>query len=120
MASETTQPPKPEVKKMPSTKAQQALEALAKIETLKSEAVTELLAERAKIDEQLAQLGYTDGRAKKKGTRAGAGAVDPTRPCSVCNFLTTPNHDARKHRAQGDNKKPFTAKELEQFGLKKA
>ena len=122
MANETA-PPKSEVRKtMATTKAQQVLEALAKIETPKAEAITELLADRAKIDEQLAQLGHSDGKpaAKKRGTREGAGTVDPDKPCSVCNFVTVPNHDARKHRAQGDAKKAFTAKELEAFGLKKA
>jgi hypothetical protein len=122
MADDTKTTPKPEVKKMASTKAQQALEALAKIETLKAEAIQELLADRQKIDDQLGQLGYTDRKPARKrgGAREGAGTVDPTKPCSVCNFLTSPNHDARKHRAQGDNKKPFTVKDLEQFGLKKA
>jgi hypothetical protein len=119
MANETALP-KPEVKKMASTKAQQALEAIAKIETLRAEGIAELLAERTKLNEQLAQLGYMEHTApKKRGTRAGAGTVDPTKPCSVCNFITTPNHDARKHRAQGENKKAFNAKELEAFGLKK-
>jgi hypothetical protein len=121
MANETAIP-KSEVRKtMATTKAQQVLEALAKIETLKAEAITELLADRAKIDEQLAQLGHSDGKpAGKKKTREGAGAVDPNKPCSVCNFVTVPNHDARRHRAQGEAKKAFTAKELETFGLKKA
>jgi hypothetical protein len=39
--------------------------------------------------------------------------------CDVCNFVTSPTHDGRKHRSQGDNKKPFTAKELAELGLTK-
>ena len=94
----------------------------ALLDNAKKEALTK--AETAIAD--LNSLGFTyrlvegDTAPKKRGARAGAGTVDPTKPCSVCNFLTTPNHDARKHRAQGDAKKPFSVKELEAFGLKKA
>lgn len=59
-----------------------------------------------------------DSKGSKKSGITRKRADDA--PCSVCNFVTIPQHDARKHRSQGDNKKPFTAKELESFGLKKA
>lgn len=56
---------------------------------------------------------------KKKPSTGATRQRDPNAPCSVCNFVTTPAHDARKHRAQGDNKKPFTPKELADLGLAK-
>jgi hypothetical protein len=41
-------------------------------------------------------------------------------PCPVCKFKTSPLHDARKHRGQGNRKRVFTAAELKEFGLEKA
>jgi hypothetical protein len=49
--------------------------------------------------------------ASKKGTLKEA-------PCSVCEFQTSPPHDARAHRGQA-KKKPFTAAELEEKELTK-
>ena len=40
-------------------------------------------------------------------------------PCAVCGFETNPAHDGRKHRPQGENKKPFSESELKELGLKK-
>ena len=37
---------------------------------------------------------------------------DPNKPCDICKFVTSPPHDGRKHRSQGENKKPFTDAEL--------
>lgn len=126
MAEETKTSSKPEVKKMT------ILEQLKKLDEQRAKLIEEAKAAAMKkvqegIDE-LTALGLEYkltaiedvAPAKKRGSREGAGQIDPTKPCSVCNFLTSPNHDARKHRAQGENKKPFTAKDLEQFGLKKA
>jgi hypothetical protein len=49
--------------------------------------------------------------ASKKGTIKEA-------PCSICEFQTSPPHDARAHRGQ-TKKKPFTAAELTEKGLTK-
>lgn len=123
MANETA-PPKSEVKRM------SVLEQLKKLDEQRAKLLDGAKAEALKKAEEavaeLNEIGFSyrlveGGEApKKRGTRAGAGTVDPTKPCSVCNFVTVPNHDARRHRAQGEAKKAFTAKELEQFGLKKA
>jgi len=124
MANETA---KPEGKKM----ANSVLEQLKKLDEQRAKLLDGAKAEALKKAEEavaeLMELGFSyrlvegDGPApKKRGSRAGAGTVDPDKPCSVCNFVTVPNHDARKHRAQGESKKAFTAKELEAFGLKKA
>lgn len=37
--------------------------------------------------------------------------------CPVCKFRTSPPHDARAHRGQGDRKRPFTAAQLEERGF---
>lgn len=96
-------------------KVQEALAAIQKIETLKQEAVQELLAERAKIDDQLSQLGHDNSKPAKKRTQR---EKDPNAPCSICKFVTDPPHDGRVHRSQ-ETKKPFTAKELEERGYKR-
>ncbi len=126
MANETATP-KPEGKK---TVANSVLEQLKKLDEQRAKLLDGAKAEALKKAEEavaeLTELGFryhlVEGGAapKKRAARAGAGTVDPDKPCSVCNFVTVPNHDARKHRAQGDAKKAFTAKELEAFGLKKA
>ena len=123
MANETVLP-KPEVKRM------SVLEQLKKLDEQRAKLLDGAKAEALKKAEEavaeLNEIGFSyrlvegDGAPKKRGTRAGAGAVDPNKPCSVCNFVTVPNHDARRHRAQGEAKKAFTVKELEAFGLKKA
>jgi hypothetical protein len=126
MADEAKTPPKLEVKKMT------VLEQLKKLDEQRTKLIEDAKAAAMKkvqegIDDltaigflcKLVEIKDEEPSARKRGAREGAGQVDPNKPCSVCNFLTSPNHDARKHRAQGDNKKPFTAKDLEQFGLKK-
>lgn len=40
------------------------------------------------------------------------------KPCKICEFKTTPLHDARAHRSQNP-KKPFTVEELMEKGLSK-
>ncbi|QQS10748.1 MAG: hypothetical protein IPK81_13975 [Rhodospirillales bacterium] len=55
--------------------------------------------------------------AVKAGRRGARGIKDA--PCPVCSFQTSPPHDARRHRAQGKRKTPFTPAQLEAFGLKK-
>ena len=127
MANETAIP-RLEGKK---TVANTVLEQIKKLDEQRAKLLDGAKAEALKKAEEavadLKELGFNyhlvegDGAGpKKRATRQGAGAVDPDKPCSVCNFVTVPNHDARKHRAQGDAKKAFTAKELEAFGLKKA
>lgn len=40
------------------------------------------------------------------------------KPCSICEFKTTPLHDARSHRSQNP-KRPFTVEQLMEKGLSK-
>ena len=41
-------------------------------------------------------------------------------PCPICKFKTSPPHDGRRHRSQGDKKRAFSAQELANLGLSKA
>jgi hypothetical protein len=63
--------------------------------------------------------GKTASTKRKSKSRKGTRRVKDA-PCPICKFKTAPPHDARKHRfAQGKKKRPFTAKELADLGLKK-
>jgi hypothetical protein len=56
----------------------------------------------------------------KTGRKTFKGRGTPKRTCPVCGFATTPSHDARKHRGQGNKKRPFTSKQLKEFGFVKS
>ena len=63
-------------------------------------------------------FNYSLAQGTGGGGRKGTRTVKDT-PCPVCNFKTEPLHDARKHRSQGNNKRPFNSSELGEFGLTK-
>ena len=89
-------------------------------EQLLSGAKTEALRKAQKAVADLNELGFNyqlvEGKAAggRKGTRTIKEA-----PCPVCKFKTEPLHDARRHRSQGDKKKPFTHEELEALGFRR-
>ena len=103
--------------------------AVEKYQKLKAEAdkfLTDAVAEaRQKADEAIADLNalgagtysLVDGGKKAKGPSKQRQVKDEL--CVVCNFKTAPPHDGRKHRSQGKDKKPFTAKELADMGMSK-
>lgn len=97
-------------------KVQIALDAIQKIEGLRAEAITELLAQRGVLDDQLRSLGHNAENSKPK---RGRRIIDPNTQCPLCKFVTSPVHDARKHRGQGAKKHPFTTEELKELGLTK-
>jgi hypothetical protein len=120
--------------------AMSVLEKLKKLEAeakdLRAQAKREALGAVKGALAALNSLGYSygliehdakpkDGPFPMKGVKKKAGKTgikrqrDPNKPCDICGFVTDPGHDARKHRGQGGNKKPFTAKELDELGLKK-
>ena len=67
------------------------------------------------------QLLLAHPRRMKKAGKREDGRTDPTRQhCPICNFLTDPPHDGRKHRTQGDDKRPFTDAELRELNLLRA
>jgi hypothetical protein len=90
------------------------------IESAKSEAL-----ERAKqAISDLNALGFayslTQASVGKKPTgRKGMGGIPTEKPCPICGFRTNPPHDARKHRFSKAKKRPFSAKELTDLGMRK-
>lgn len=99
------------------TKAEQVLKQMADIESLRGEAIQEILGQRKVLDDQLKTLGFESGVGRRP--QGGRRVIDPTKPCTICKFITDPPHDSRKHRGQGDKKRPFTPKELEEFHMTK-
>ena len=91
-----------------------------KLEEEKESAKQKLVAE---FNERLAHFGFSPedlGMLRKRGRKPGEGRrAIHAGECSVCKFTTQPAHDGRKHRSQGDDKKPFTAKELAELGIVK-
>ena len=71
---------------------------------------------------ELRELGFeyqlVEGGGKTRKPKGGSRSVSAA-ACPVCRFRTEPPHDARTHRSQGDNKRPFTAKQLSELGLEK-
>jgi hypothetical protein len=115
----TATPPlqRTEVRKV-SSATERALKAKAEMESLFQAAIDEQLAIIKEAEGRLSELGY-GAPVRKAGKTGITRQRDPNAPCAICNFVTVPNHDARKHRGQGDSKKAFTAKELDELGLKK-
>jgi hypothetical protein len=101
---------------------EKALKAKADADALIQTAIKEQLQIIKDAQKRLADLGYTDGGANGGGKKAGkAVRAKSTAECTICNFKTTPPHTNRHHRTQPKKgKKPFTAKELEEKGLKRA
>jgi hypothetical protein len=64
-------------------------------------------------------LGFNYRIVEKSSERRGGARQRSEGPCPICAFKTNPPHDGRKHRSQGDKKKPFSAQELAQLGLAK-
>lgn len=105
-----------------------ALDRIRQLDEERREIMEQAKAEAmSKVDEaigELNSLGFSyrvvqDGRSgrSKEGTRGGTRRSNPDRPCPVCGFQTSPPHDARAHRSQGENKRPFAAEELEARGM---
>jgi hypothetical protein len=88
--------------------------------TLLGGAKKEALARATQSIDDLNALGFNyrlveNGKQRtRKGTRTLKDA-----PCPTCGFKTSPPHDARAHRAQGNRKKPFTAAQLKERGYEK-
>jgi hypothetical protein len=100
-----------EIRKM-STATEKALAAKAQMESLFQAAIDEQLAIIKEAEQKLGELGYGE-RKKKSGTRN----TDPANKfCALCDMK---GHDQRAHRSQGDKKRKFTAKELDELGLSK-
>lgn len=95
---------KPEAKKMT------VLEQIKKLDeqraNLLNSAKDEALKKAEAAIADLNSLGFAYRLAE------GNGPKTRDKPCQTCGYKTVPPHDSRKHRAQGEAKQPFTAKEL--------
>jgi hypothetical protein len=87
-------------------------------------AVSELKVAIQDLIVDLNELGF-NYRLTEGGGSASKGEKKPRpvadKDCPICKFRTSPPHDGRNklHRDQGENKKPLTAKQLEEAGLAK-
>lgn len=84
----------------------------------------EALAKAQAAVSELNALGYDyeirerGSAGSSGGSRAGTRTLKDA-PCPVCKFKTSPLHDGRRHKHQGDNKGPFTDAELKELGYTK-
>jgi hypothetical protein len=80
-------------------------------------------ANQAVADLNALGLDYELVSRDRKGGRRPTSASTPrgtvkSAPCPICEFETSPPHDARSHRGQ-KTKKPFAAAELKEKGMEK-
>jgi hypothetical protein len=88
----------------PRDTVSEAFALLQQLQPLREAAIEELLAQRAKIDDQLAQLGYEPAAATAVSRSPRRRSVaDPTKPCPVCGKL---GHDRRFHRYEHGRSSP--------------
>lgn len=108
-----------------------AVEDLVKVK----EAVTDKIASmkhlvisdmREQMQKQMQLFGLTASDlgfgSPVKGSKKAVGErkrAAPQGECPICQFATDEPHDGRKHRSQGENKRPFTDEELSELGLRK-
>lgn len=84
------------------------------------DAKSEALAKANEAIKDLNALGFdyrlvNGPTAKSKSVKSARAKSDE--PCQVCGFKTEPPHDGRRHRSQGEKKKPFSPADLEQMGM---
>jgi ribosomal protein L29 len=103
---------------MGTSKYQAALDALSKVEELREEAIAEINAEIAVLQEQLSKLQTVSGSVRKPSKIVSKRSVNSEKSCDLCGFRTEPIHDKRAHRHQ-EPKKSFSDAELKEKGLKK-
>jgi hypothetical protein len=101
----------------------QVLDQIRKLDDQRSKLLGEAKDEALQLVHEaigdLNALGFNYGIVEKARERRGGGRQQSDGPCPICEFKTNPPHDGRKHRSQGNRKKPFSTQELEKFGLKK-
>jgi hypothetical protein len=106
------------------------LATLKSIVTTKMDAEKHLVRDQLKHDLEtklalygfsLAELGMggTAGTPAKRATKPAGDRkrAAPSGDCPHCQFPTEPAHDGRKHRSQGNAKRPFTDAELADLGM---
>ena len=115
--------------KSPQSVYQEVADLKAAFELTRHEAISELLQQRAEIDQHLAALDYNPAADKstvkvsaepvaksvkvtkaKKGKKGKKSKPAAERYCPICEVS---GHDGRAHKSQGAKKKPFTQEELD-------
>lgn len=88
---------------------------------LLDDAKQEALEKAQRAIAELNSLGfnYTLNSSGRRGGGKGTRQMSDG-PCPICKFRTSPSHDGRRHRAQGERKRAFTAAELSEMGYSKA
>ncbi len=108
-------------RQMPLTEVDKFLAEEEERAERKQEMIDSLLAERdekiAEYDEKLARLGYRASVVGSVVRAAKSGITRQRDPNALCPICKIPGHDARKHRSQGKDKKPFSHDELVKLGL---
>jgi hypothetical protein len=105
---------------MPDTTAQRLKQLDQERATLVAGAKKEALARATQSIGELNALGfnYELVAGGKQRTRKGTRMIKDA-PCPACGFMTSPPHDARAHRSQGNRKRAFTAAQLVERGYEK-
>jgi hypothetical protein len=74
-------------------------------------------AQQAVADLNALSFAYSLGETQR---RKSAGQIQTEKPCPICKFKTVPPHDGRRHRFSAKAKKrPFSARELANLGLRR-
>src|SRR5262245_44850462 len=107
---------------MAGSAAQRIHQLDAERTTLLGTTTTEALARANQAVADLVALGFSYSIVNGAGRGRPRKAIMKTRraksaaACPICEFRTSPPHDARKHRfSQGKRKRPFTSKELSEM-----
>ncbi len=105
--------------------ANTALEQIKKLDDqknkLRDQAKHEGLSRAMEAIEEVNSLGFSysiSERGSARGTRGGVRQKKDA-PCPICKFKTSPAHDGRRHRSQGNKKTAFTNNELAALGYSK-
>lgn len=105
--------------------ANTALEQIKKLDDqknkLRDQAKHEGLSRAMEAIEEVNALGYNYSISERASAGRGRGGVRQKKdaPCPICKFKTSPPHDGRRHRSQGNKKTAFNNSELAALGYTK-
>jgi hypothetical protein len=106
------------IQNMPPSAAEQIRKLDDQRKKLIEGAKAEAMQNVQKAIDDLNALGFSYRLVEATVTGSkGAARKSSDGPCPICKFKTVPPHDGRRHRSQGDNKRPFSAQELSDLGL---
>lgn len=87
----------------------QVLDMVGRLDSMRKQAVEDLLTQKRQIEEKLAMIGWSDVSVRAKASGRPSSAAH----CSICDI---DGHDRRQHRFQGANKRKFTPEQLREIG----